>query len=392
MRGEARKIVVKILIKDEKGQALVMVLILLLVSGLIIGPLLSYMGNGLNIGSVYEGRTAELYAADAGVEDAVWQIEQGIGLCPNQSTNYAILDVNGKSVDVTITATPLNAVGNLTLTYRVVATATGDGIGTEIEAYIKGVNPYGDYAGLLGQVLTSQGEITLKPHTEVDPPEGEHGPEEYYEGDWPPAGELEEWYLNDVAGGTHYYEDTEINLNGVSDELGPLYVDGELDIVNTSSTPATLTLTGTVYITGDTQIYGPSSTEPYKLTLDLNGQTIFVASDSSKYALEIKKCNIIGPGIIIAVGGVYFAPKAPVGMTDPIFIMSVEGETFLQPNGDFYGSIAGSVEVQLQPGSSVSYPEGGFDDYELNFLIGIKMLIFHIASWEVTPLSREEFS
>jgi len=291
-------------------------------------------------------------------------------------------------VDVTITS--FDGVGNLTMTYRVVSRATGDGIGTEIEAYIFGVNPYGDYAGLLGQVLTSLGEITLMPSSNVTPPEGEHSPEEYYEGDWPTAGELEEWYLNDVAGGTHYYEDTEINLNGVSDELGPLYVDSELDIVNTSSTPATLTLTGTVYITGDTQIYGPTADEPYKLTLDLNGQTIFVASDSSKYALEIKKCNIIGPGIIIAVGGVYFAPKAPVGMTDPIFIMSVEGETFLQPRGDFYGSIAGSVEVQLQPGSSVSYPEGGFDDYELNFLIGVQMLILHIASWDVTLLSPEE--
>jgi len=399
------KIAMKRLIKNEKGQALVMVLILLLIGGLIIGPLLSYMGNGLNIGSVYEGRTAELYAADAGVEDAVLQIEQGeVVLCPGNPTyNYNISDVNGKSVDVAITS--INGVGNLTLTYRVVSTAAGDGIGTEIEAYIKGVSQYGDYAGLLGQVLTSKGEINIK--GEVNPPDGEHGPEEYYDDPWPTAEELAEWYLKDVAGGTHYDGDTEIDLEGnscppgpiyINDEennswpsgLGPLYVDGELEITNSinNDPPPTLTLTGTVYVTGDTLI------KPNKeMTLDLNGQTIFVASDTTGTpALWIGggKLTILGPGIIMAVGDIYFEPNIPVGMTEPIFIMSVEGETLLQPGGDFYGSIAGSVEVQLQPGSSVSYPEDA-DWYEnLNFLIGFKMLIFHIASWEVTPLSREE--
>ncbi|HUW46081.1 MAG TPA: pilus assembly protein PilZ, partial [Dehalococcoidia bacterium] len=129
-----------------------------------------------------------------------------------------------------------------------------------------------------------------------------------------------------------------------------------------------------------------------EMTLNLNGQTIFVASSTvGQPALWIGgKLNIIGPGIILAVGDIYFEPNIPVGMTDPIFIMSVEGETLLQPGGDFYGSIAGSVEVQLQPGSSISYPAGGFDESELNFLIGVQMLIFHIASWDVTLLSPEE--
>jgi len=395
MRGEKRKIDVKRLARDEKGAALVMVLILLLIGGLITGPLLSYMGTGLNTGEVYERRTDELYAADAGVEDAIWKIQQGeVALCPGDPTyDYTISDVNGKSVDVTITS--FDGVGNLTMTYRVVATATGDGIGTEIEAYIFGVNPYGDYAGLLGQVLTSLNEIELSPGTNITPSEGEHAPIEYYEDDWPTAEELAEWYLKDVAGEEPYIgsPDSDIlDLDGSDMEIGPFYREGELDIESTSNNPATLTLTGTVYITGDTQIYGPTSVEPFKLTLDLNGQTIFVASDTSgaQNALEIQKCNIIGPGIIIAVGDIYFAPKSESGVTDPIFVMSVEGETLAQPGGDFYGSIAGSVVVDLQPNTSISYPEGGFDDYELNFLIGIQMLIFHIASWEVTPLSPEE--
>ena len=384
------KVALKRLARDEKGQALVMVLILLLVGGLITGPLLSYMGTGLNTGNVYERRTDELYAADAGVEDAVWKIQQGeVALCPGDPTyDYTISDVNGKSVDVTITS--FDGSGNLTLTYRVVATATGDGIGTEIEAYIFGVNPYGDYEGLLGQVLTSQEEIILQPGANVTPSEGEHAPVEYYEDLWPTGEELAAWYLKDVAGVEPYDSDT-LDLEGFDDERGPFYRDGDLEITNSinNDPPPTLTLTGTVYITGDTLI---GSTDK-DMTLDLNGHTIFVASNSTKPPKEALyiggKCTIIGSGIIIAIGDIYFEPKTEAGVTDPIFIMSVDGETLLQPQGDFYGSIAGSVEVQLQPNASVNYPVGE-DWYDnLNFLVGIKMLIFHIASWEVIPLSPE---
>jgi len=378
---------VKRLIRDEKGQALVMVLILLLVGGLISGPLLSYMGTELNTGEVYEMRTVELYAADAGVEDAVWKIQQGeVALCPGDPTyDYTISDVNGKSVDVTITS--FAGSGNLTLTYRVVATATGDGIGTEIEAYIFGINPYGDYEGLLGQVLTSQGEIDLAPGTNVTPLDGEHAPQEYYDDPWPTGEELAAWYLKDVTGVEPYDSDT-LDIEGFDEEIGPFYRDGGLEILNTSNDPATLTLTGTVYVTGDTLI-GKTGKD---MNVDLNGHTLFVASNSSdpQKALWIGgQCTIIGSGIIIAIGDIYFEPGTEAGVTDPIFIMSVDGTTTLQPSGDFYGSIAGSVEIDLQPNTSVNYPVGE-DWYDnLNFLVGVKMLIFHIASWEVTPLSPE---
>jgi len=285
-------------------------------------------------------------------------------------------DVNGKSVDVTITL-----VSNVTFTYRVVSTATGDGSGTEIDAYVIGESKYGDYWGIMDNVLTSQGEITLKPGANVTPSEGDHSPLEYYGGGWPETWELEDFYGLQVEDEDPYPFGT-IDLNGVDMERGPFYRDGELDIVNTSNTPATLTLTGTMYITGDTLI-GKTGKD---FTLDLNDHTIFVASDSSnpKTALWIGgKCNIEGPGCIVAIGDIYFEPNIEAGMTEPIFIMSITGDSFLQPGGDFYGSIAGNVEVQLQPGTSVNYPEeeDWYDDY--NFLIGVQQLIYSIYSWEL---------
>ena len=60
-------------IKDENGQALLLVLVLLLVGGLIITPLMGLMSAGLKAGQTNEKQMAELYAADSGVEDALWQ-------------------------------------------------------------------------------------------------------------------------------------------------------------------------------------------------------------------------------------------------------------------------------------------------------------------------------
>jgi hypothetical protein len=72
---EGMKIAVRRLIKEEKGQALALALILLLVGGLVIAPLLNLMGTGLKVGKeVYENKMYETYAADAGVEDGLWQI------------------------------------------------------------------------------------------------------------------------------------------------------------------------------------------------------------------------------------------------------------------------------------------------------------------------------
>jgi len=294
---------------------------------------------------------------------------------------YSITDVNGKSVDVTITSEI--SVNNITFTYLVLSTATGDGSGTQIEAYIGAFNKYGDYGDLLGQVITSQNEIDFSPHWEdyVEPSEGEHAPVEYYSDPWPTAEELIDFYLDEVEDVEPYGSDT-IDLNGVDQDLGPFYRNGELEIYNSSSTNVTLTLTGTVYITGDTVIGSTNK----GFTLDLNNQTIFVASNSSnpQKALWIGgKCTIRGPGVVIAVGDIYFEPNMDAGVSDPIFVFSVSGITNVQPGGDFYGAIAGSVEVDLQPGTSVNYPtEGGWYD-DLNFLIGIKKLDYRIDSWEV---------
>jgi hypothetical protein len=406
--GKVMKEAVKRIVRDEKGRVMELVLILLTVGGLIMAPLLGLMSTGLLAGEVYEQKTAELYAADAGVEDAVWKIENQVDevkylYCGggNHSWSYpqpgdAPFEVNDKSVEVTITW-----VDNLT--YRVESIATGNGTGTQIEAYITGVSKYGDYSGLLDHILTSPGEINVANKVILEYPEGAD-PYPYYPDDWPEVWELEDFYGDQVKDGRECSGYTAINLQGNNcppgpiyinggavscpSGLEPLYVDGELDILNSSNTPATLTLNGTIYATGNTEI----GTTGKDMTLDLAGQTIFVSSNAtgSQQALIMGgKCTLKGPGVIIVIGDIEFKPKSQVGEEEgggPVFVLSVSGTSYLQPSGHVYGAIAGSVEVYVQQGEQpvITYPVGGFDEEGLNFLTGIRKLIYSIASWEVS--------
>lgn len=122
------------LIRGEKGQALIIVLILLLLGGLIIAPLLGFMSTGLIAGQVFEEKMEGLYAADAGIEDACWKLLNGE--IPDAVIPFCNLtDVNGMDVEVIRLGEPV-AVGDGTL-YTLQSTAKLDGeIKTEIVAQV----------------------------------------------------------------------------------------------------------------------------------------------------------------------------------------------------------------------------------------------------------------
>jgi hypothetical protein len=98
---------------DEAGQALILVLVFLLLGSLTLVPALAHIGTALKTGRAYEEKTDALYAADAGVDDAIWQVKynglESLFESPNYnyifSTNASYtLDnpVNGFTTNVTI--------------------------------------------------------------------------------------------------------------------------------------------------------------------------------------------------------------------------------------------------------------------------------------------------
>jgi hypothetical protein len=60
--------------RNERGHVFLTALIILAVGGVILVPLLGFIGTGLNAGQTFEIKTGEIYAADAGIEDAIWQM------------------------------------------------------------------------------------------------------------------------------------------------------------------------------------------------------------------------------------------------------------------------------------------------------------------------------
>ncbi len=93
--------------RKESGQAFIMVLILLLVGMLIIAPLLALMGTGLISARSIDDKTNEVYAADAGIEDAINKIVNDDAFIAEQddgwSDSYTLTDpVNGETIQVTV--------------------------------------------------------------------------------------------------------------------------------------------------------------------------------------------------------------------------------------------------------------------------------------------------
>ncbi len=86
--------------KEEAGLVLPAVLAMLSLGSLLIIPSLNYVATSLKTGEMVEENVEGLYAADAGIEDALWRIKNDKPASFPYS--YQLSDVNGMSVDVVI--------------------------------------------------------------------------------------------------------------------------------------------------------------------------------------------------------------------------------------------------------------------------------------------------
>jgi len=256
---------------------------------------------------------------------------------------------------------------------------------TKIDAII--TTTWLDYGGITNNVITSPNGYTTQGPTTIEPGEGEeHGPVGDYRGPWPTPEELIAWYARDVDKDNPYPYD-EVDLDGNDLSIGPEYVDSNFSIINSDNTEATLTLTDTLYITGDTLI-GATNKD---FTIDLNGQTIFVESGTtsggtSSAALWIgSRCTLVGSGCIIAVGDINFEPNLETLPGEYILVLSLIGQTWMHPNGDFYGTLAGYSEVFIQNGDVTwTEPTDG-----LNFPGSGGDMVWGIHTWSYWTIGDE---
>jgi len=352
------KIMMKKLIRDEKGAALVMALILLLIGGLISAGLLGHMSSGLLAGEVYGKRTAELYAADAGVEDAIWKLQHGeIPVCPAnpEEWSYNIFDINGKSLQVSIEylldegtfrITSIAATDDDSETAAIAST-------TAVEAYIEAVT----FDLLSGALVSSSditfhkdctvtgdvyyvGEIIGKDYTHTEGEETQIPLSVF------PTQEQNEAFAQQfegeaLAGGIYDENGGNMDINE-SQNLGPIYIPGNLDI----SKEVAVNLEGVVYVEGYIKC---------EKTLAITGEGSLVA-EGDIYLSKLADYTVTGDSIIMSLNGDITLKKSDAvdELSVQAFVYAPNGTIFFDKDMTVIGSVIGAG-IQIDKDGSFTY-------------------------------------
>jgi hypothetical protein len=401
------------LARGKKGQILTLALLVMFVGAIILGGLFMYMDSSLSLTIKSEDQSVNYYAADSGVEDAIAWLQHepwsypgtalaGWEACnpldPDEQPCLHSYNIGNRSVSVSV-VNPIDedeAFGNNT--FKITSNATSEkGTRITIESYV-GVktldlykfgadaitsncdcdtcSPPSDYSveinGKWGEI---QGNIsyvcsidctpTSKPcavNGTINPPYTEGIPW------WPDTDELL-YYLRYMAMNAGIFTEEILYVDNAG--IGPLYIDGDLEITNKGVYVYPF-LDGIVYVDGDLEL----GTEQGDFTLNLSNQTIFAEGNIDVGG----KVTLTGSGSIIALGDIKFAPQMDSGENDFLFILSVSGEVDLQPGGKFWGSVAADGKVSVAPKDLVGHRDpnqGGF------IFPGIEP-IFDIITYNIT--------
>jgi len=343
----------------ERGQVLAMSLVLLMLGGFLVIPLLDLMNGSIVYSRTIEDYNDRYYTADAGLQYALWAIKKDPSMLPPaEPAEEATIELDFPEADETLNGVAAIAVTITNLgdhIYRIISTATGtNGRIVQIQCDVYFFN----LSHLAMGAMTSDCGVTVQNST-IDG-------DIYYCDDcgdakinnstydnlydkcqtnWPTADELKTFYGDDVDKDNPFPYAT-IYASQYPQGIGPLYRNGNLTIDNTDKNNPTLTLNGTIYVTGNLAAAQAGSK---KYTLNLNGKTIFVEGSIS-FASGV---TVTGSGCIIAVGDINFQPNIASSNTDFILVMSVNGKVNFQPNGSFYGALVGDSSVDMKNGTII---------------------------------------
>ena len=369
----------------KKGHILTMTLLIMMVGAIILGLLFQYLGASLVLAIKSEERAITYYAADSGVEDAVywlqqykkpvdyWAWDEGEQLWTRDG-----YDIGDRTVNVNVENTRNDI-------YKITSTAfTDEGKSTTIESYVRTLTM--NLSTLGNAAITSNNTVTIKSGTmitgNVSVPDGDvwrvdnkgtiNGSIIPLVEPWPTAEEISDIFWFDIAN-LDPFPDLYIDTTFTS-TIGPLYREGNLEIMG-SVQNGYAALNGTVYVTGNLDMGKGGAGKDF--ILDLNGQSIFVEGTLQIY----DKCTIAGAGSIIALDDVTFGPKMASEEGDYVFVMCVEGMTEYLPSGAFCGSVWGHDHVEIHPHSEITYVDPSSLGYELPSIDLVEMLTYDIMDY-----------
>ena len=351
--------------RSKKGYMLALVLVIMVMGVVIIGALSHYLGASLLLATRSEERAINFYAADSGFEDTCFWIQnyKGLPAFKPSGENQWERDpyvVNGRTVDVDVIQ-----VGNYT--YRVTSSASmNDTVSTVIESYIVvttlNLSPLGENAItsdsdilLLGQTGGVDGTVeyvgTLTcpgdPNCEDTIVDRWDTVTQYPDGIdyWPSTQNLIHYFFHQVDDLEPFPVDT-IDV-AVNSTIGPLLRMENL-LIKSTIKDAYSSLNGTVYVKGDLTIGGAKD-----FVLNMSHHWIFCEGTITLSG----KSSLVGTGAIIGIGDLFFGPKSSSEPDSFLFLMSSEGGLQINPSSNFYGSVAGDVFVDLQPGTDMVWTD-----------------------------------
>jgi hypothetical protein len=354
----------KRVVSDESGRILVWTLVILGVGVWLIPPLLASISTNLFASRTIEEGLKEQYAADAGVEYALYRLVNDDDVpFDNEPIPTAV-----NNMPVTVTVETVESEG---VCYMITSTARD----TVICAYVEYSS--GGNKDLYKGALVSSGDIDLAKDCTVDgdiryggtfdPGSGfTHlsGDEIPGEIEFPPSEEFAQRYKDEaLVGGTH-----EGDMNICSQPLGPKYITGDLNV----GMNCVVTLEGTIYVDG----------------------MIDVGKDG----------EFSGVGSIVAEGDIYLAKVSDFGTDGGSVIMSVYGNiTFKKdavvealiyapgpaPKGqikfDKEGTVTGGVvgaNIQADKLNLFAYDASFYDGFELP---GYQDPGFTVKTYNINP-------
>ncbi|GAG39545.1 unnamed protein product, partial [marine sediment metagenome] len=237
---------------------LLLALIIMSVGAILVGALLSYLDTSLTLTAKGEERAVTFYAADAGVEYALWNMRYNGTFLDSVPCEHQ-LQVNGTTpVDISVAEAPDEG----DEVYRITSTA-GDDAGTTIVAHVQ-LETIEDYFPLLDDAITGPEKVDLKAkltgnievygnvryndELKVDGTVTIYGTS-YINPDWPDADDVYYFYLSQVYHLESISDQTYDISSGTEVDpyiLGPLYINGNMKIEGSGVAQ----LNGTIFVTG----------------------------------------------------------------------------------------------------------------------------------------------
>lgn len=237
------------LIRNEEGQVFVLALILLLVGGLILAPLLSYMSSGLIVGQVHEENMKQFYAADAGIEYGIWDVMNDDLGVPDFELNGSNVVVTTEEIDIATLTEDQKQTFNLNdgdRLWTILSTAINTNGSTTVESYfaiafrLADEDTYIDYGGSGniegGNVIVEDGDIVtgnIMGNAQV-----------WGEGDLTVTGNFEGDAIVNIVG--------DVNLNGAGNILG----DTTIRVFGNMTINGNIEGNAEVYVSGNLTILG----------------------------------------------------------------------------------------------------------------------------------------